>query len=651
MFSKILIANRGEIACRIISTAKKMGIKTVSVFSDADKFSKHVRLSDESMYIGKSASNESYLNIDAIINAAKESKAEAIHPGYGFLSENADFVDAVSKLGICFVGPSKKAISLMGDKIESKMLANKANVSTVPGFIGEVSSFKHAQEIANSIGYPVMIKASAGGGGKGMRVASNPEEVQDSLERAKSEAQSSFGDDRIFIEKLIQKPRHIEIQILADNFGNIIHLGERECSIQRRHQKVIEEAPSPFLDDKLRSYMGEKAIDLARAVGYTSAGTVEFIVDNKRNFYFLEMNTRLQVEHPVTELVTGVDIVEEMLRIADGQKLRLTQDKINFIGSAIECRAYAEDPARDFVPSIGRLIKYQEPSNLDRIRVDSGVFEGSEISRFYDPMIAKVISHGNSRESAINLMAEALDSFVIRGIRNNISFMRNILSVKSFIEGDYSTDFISEVWPGGYINLNHDENLIKYVIAIGAFIDCKFRYRDLDRSFLNMICFINQKKVKINYKFIKGICTVNFNNQILEVNSDWVPGEVLFGCLVNNDSYIAQVDLLDEGHKINLKGNEYNLQFRNENTSDLSAFMPIKEVPDLSKYLISPMPGLLIRVNVKEGDKVRKGESLVVIDAMKMENILVADKDSVIKKVLKKQDESLMMDDIIIEFE
>ncbi len=651
MFSKILIANRGEIACRVIRSAKRMGIKTISVFSDADRFANHVRLSDESMYIGKSESKESYLNLDAIIKAAKETKADAIHPGYGFLSENADFVDAVNKAGICFIGPSKEAISLMGDKIESKMLADKANVSTVPGFIGEVDGLKHAQEIADSIGYPVMIKASAGGGGKGMRVANNPQQVKDSLERARSEAQSSFGDDRIFIEKLIQQPRHIEIQVLADNFGNIIHLGERECSIQRRHQKVIEEAPSPFLDESLRSSMGEKAVDLARAVNYSSAGTIEFIVDNEKNFYFLEMNTRLQVEHPVTELITGVDIVEEMIRIANGEELRLNQQEVKFSGYAIECRAYAEDPARDFVPSIGRLIKYQEPNNIDKIRVDSGVSEGSEISRFYDPMIAKVISYGSSRKKAIDLMANALDSFVIRGIRNNISFMRNILSVDSFKEGNYSTDFISKVWPDGYIDSSLDEESFNIAIAIGAFIDCKFRYRHLTRSFVDMVCFINKKQIKLDYKYCDGVCTVHIGKVIYEVTSEWVPGEILFKCLVNNVSYLAQVDILNEGHKVNIKGNEYELKFRNEYTSNLTSFMPIKDDPDLSKYLISPMPGLLIRVGVEEGQKVRKGELLVVIDAMKMENILVADKDCVVKKVLKKQNDSLMIDDIIIEFE
>ena len=651
MFNKVLIANRGEIAVRIISTARKLGIKTVAIYSDADSNSMHVRVADESIRVGGASVKDSYLNSEAIINACIETGSEAVHPGYGFLSENPNFVNQLEKKGIIFIGPSSKVISSMGDKIEAKKIAEKANVSCVPGFLGEVVGLKHAKEIASKIGYPVMVKASAGGGGKGMRIASNEKDLESGLERAMSEAESSFGDDRVFIEKYIEEPRHIEIQIVSDVYGNTIYLGERECSIQRRHQKVIEEAPSPFLDEKTRQAMGEQAIELAKEVSYSSVGTVEFIVDKNKKFYFLEMNTRLQVEHPVTEFVTGIDLVEQMFRIASKEKLNLNQSDIDLKGWSIEARIYAENPNRDFVPSIGSLTKLVLPKESKNIRLDSGVEEGSEISRFYDPMIGKLITYGKDRKEALSYLSFALDNFLIKGIDHNINFIKNILNTNKFNKGEYNTNFISDTWPEGFNNIEPKNETIDFAIIASTIVYSKSNLRSKTIYENKIVAIIESNYIPITFNLKESNFHIEFENNIYEVYSDWLPGESIISFRINKNTYYANVDAFANEYKIEIKGSVLNLFLFPEHIAKLHRLMPVISKPDLSGYLLSPMPGLILSVPVSEGDKVETGQSLCIIDAMKMENVLVANKNKIIKKINVKQGDSVNTDQILLEFE
>ncbi len=663
MFDKILIANRGEIACRVIKSARKMGIKTVAVYSEADKDALHVQMADEAVHIGPAQSNQSYLVMENILKAIKDTGAQAVHPGYGFLSENAHFFDALNEAGIEFIGPEKLAIQAMGDKIESKKLAQKAGVNTVPGYTDVVRDTDHAVEIAAEIGYPVMLKASAGGGGKGMRVAWNEEECRDGFERATSEAKSSFGDDRVFIEKFIEEPRHIEIQVLADKHGNAIYLNERECSIQRRHQKVIEEAPSPFLDAATRKSMGEQAVALAKAVQYRSAGTVEFIVDKNRNFYFLEMNTRLQVEHPVTELITGVDLVEWMINIADGQELTIKQEDVKIDGWAMESRIYAEDPFRNFLPSTGRLIKYRPPIESDTVRVDTGVYEGGEISMFYDPMIAKLITHGANREEATANMRRALDEYYIRGVGHNISFLNAVMSKQRFIDGQLTTNFIAEEYPEGFDASMVPQQDPRKLVAVAAFMKRMETERETmisgqmeggrGRNIQDewVVLFNDEKyEITVTPNETEGY-DVTFENTQLHIRSEWTFGEPLFYGDINGHELCVQVDRLAVGYNLFNSGSQATVKVLTKRAAELNDLMPFKAPPDLSAFLLSPMPGLLLSVSVEEGQEVKAGEELCVIEAMKMENIMRAEKDGIVKKIHAEAGASLAVDQKIVEFE
>ena len=646
MFKKILIANRGEIACRVIRTAKRMGIRTVAVYSDADANGLHVEMADEAVHIGGAAAAQSYLNMDAVIRACRQTGADAVHPGFGFLSENSNFVAALEAAGIAFIGPTREAIGAMGDKIESKKLAEKAGVSTVPGFLGEVSDPDHAVKIAHQVGFPVMIKASAGGGGKGMRIARSDKEVREGFTRATSEAKASFGDDRVFIERYVETPRHIEIQVLADAHGNIVYLGERECSIQRRHQKVIEEAPSPFLDAKTRKAMGEQAVALAKAVNYRSAGTVEFIVDPQRNFFFLEMNTRLQVEHPVTEMITGLDIVEWMIRVAAGEKLPFRQKDVKLTGWAMEARIYAEDPSRNFLPSIGRLVRYQPPAEKNGIRVDAGTYEGDEISRFYDPMIAKLVAYGDDRAEAIAKMQDALARFVVRGCGTNVNFLSAVMANPRFQAGDMSTAFIEETWPDGFDGIVMDPPARYTAVAVAASIHARKVLR-------SGVATANWTATLAGGDYAVGIdsdgdLTINGTRYVVE--SAWRPGTILWDGTVNGAAVVAQVDRAAEGVKLTLSGAEAHVMFRSPRTAELAKLMPVKQPPDMSKFLLSPMPGLVVSVAVHEGQDVEAGEALAVVDAMKMENVLTAERKSTVSKVHAKPGDSLAVDQVILEF-
>ena len=686
MFKKILIANRGEIACRVIKTAKKMNIKTVAVYSDADRYAEHVRMADESVYLGKSPASESYLKPELIIKACKDKKCDALHPGYGFLSENANFAEALDKADIVFIGPSKKAIASMGDKIESKKIAKAAEINTVPGYIGVIQNKEKAVQIADEIGYPVMIKASAGGGGKGMRIAFSRDEVADGFERATSEAINSFGDERIFIEKFITEPRHIEIQVLADKHGNTIYLGERECSIQRRNQKVIEEAPSPFLDEVTRKKMGNQAVRLAEKVGYSSAGTVEFIVDKNKNFYFLEMNTRLQVEHPVTELITGVDLVEQMICIAYGEKLKLTQDKIVLNGSAIESRIYAENPYKNFLPSIGRLTKYHPPQEKTHddgsiTRNDTGVREGDEVSMFYDPMIAKLCSWGKTREISIKRMETALDNFLLEGIDHNIPFLSSILGSKRFKSGDLTTSFIENEYPDGF----HGRVLDKNEEWILSTLFLAYHLSELSEDFLIDNGVSEEWEVQIKNKNIASE-TINFQFKIKKslisrheiyikpLPLKNVPGIINDYIEVNlQKNYVtklvaANIKLFDTNKtsmpeliqcRINNTVPNLELSYRGVTLSALilpkhvanyhKYMKPIKII-DKSNLLLCPMPGKLIKLLVKEGDTVEEGQALCVVEAMKMENTLLAEKKCMINKIKFRQGDIVSVDETIMEF-
>ncbi len=661
MFDKILIANRGEIACRVIKTARKMGIKTVAVYSDADESALHVRMADEAVHIGASASAESYLRGERIIEACKETGAQAVHPGYGFLSENADFCEALDKASLTFIGPGVKAITSMGDKITSKRIADEAGVNTIPGYTDVIDGPDQAVEIARDIGYPVMLKASAGGGGKGMRVVYDDDECRDGFERAANEARSSFGDDRVFAEKFIEEPRHIEIQVLADTHGNAVYLGERECSIQRRHQKVIEEAPSPFLDEATRKAMGEQAIALARAVDYCSAGTVEFIVDADRNFYFLEMNTRLQVEHPITELVTNQDLVEHMIRVANGEELSITQDDIKLTGWALEARVYAEDPFRNFLPSIGRLVHYEAPEETDTVRVDTGIEEGSEVSMFYDPMIAKLVTYGHTREDAIDNMADALDAYYIRGVSHNISFLNALIMHPRFREGRLTTNFIAEEYPDGFhaADVPHSDPALPFAIAAMVHTAENRRAHEISgqtRRFepkLNSdwVVISGGERYPVTVNPVEHGCEVTHDDHIYRIKTDWKFGERVVHAEVNGQDVSIQLDPHKAGYKVFHRGAEQELQVLTPTAAALSEHMIEKVPPDLSKFLLSPMPGLLVRMSVFEGEEVKAGEELAVVEAMKMENSLRAEEDVVIAKVLAEEGDSLVVDQPILEFE
>ena len=661
MFKKILIANRGEIACRVIKTANKMGIKTVAVYSEADKDALHVKMADETVFIGAAAAAESYLVMDKILDAIDQTKADAVHPGYGFLSENADFANALKEKGVGFIGPNVRAIQAMGDKIESKKLASDAGVSTVPGYMGVIKDAKEAVKISKDIGYPVMLKASAGGGGKGMRIAFNDEEAEEGFTSATNEAISSFGDDRVFVEKFIEDPRHIEIQVMGDKHGNVIYLGERECSIQRRHQKVIEEAPSPFLTEEMRKQMGEQAVALSQVVDYDSAGTVEMIVDPKGGFYFLEMNTRLQVEHPVTELITGVDLVEQMIRSAAGEELTLSQDDIHLEGWAVESRVYAEDPLRNFLPSIGRIQRYAPPTDMEGVRIDTGIEEGSEISMFYDPMIAKLCTYAPTRDEAIALMSLALDSYYLRGISHNVGFLSAVMAHPRFKAGDLSTNFIAEEYPDGFLGADLSQASVDTLIAVALVANLREsdRQSTITGQMGNMplprrddwVVSLDDQDYPVRIEPSRLGWDVFFEGRFLNIQSDWHPGLPVFKGTVNGEAFSAEVDRIDGGYQLTHDGASLEAMVRTPRMAELAALMPEKIVPDTSRLLLCPMPGLIVSVAVEEGEEVFAGQTLAVVEAMKMENILRAEKDAVISKVNASAGDSFAVDQVIMEFE
>ncbi len=661
MFKKILIANRGEIACRIIRTARRMGIQTVAVYSDADRNALHVRMADEAVHIGPAPSAQSYLVAERIIQACKDTGAEAVHPGFGFLSERASFAEALAAAGIVFIGPNTHAITSMGDKIASKLLAQKAGVSTIPGFTGVIEGPDHAVKIAREIGYPVMLKASAGGGGKGMRVVRNDAQCRDGFTRATNEAVAAFGDGRVFAEKFIEDPRHVEIQVLADKHGNIIYLGERECSIQRRHQKVLEEAPSPLLDASTRKAMGEQAVALAKAVDYCSAGTVEFVTDQQRNFYFLEMNTRLQVEHPVTEMVTGVDLVELMIRVAAGEKLPLAQKDVKLKGWALEARVYAEDPFRNFLPSTGRLVRCQAPAASDSVRIDTGIEEGSEVSMFYDPMIAKLITWGETRGQAIERMQDALDAYYIRGVSHNIAFLNAVLSKERFREGRLSTGFIAEEYPEGFSAAHVPQDDPGLLIAAAACIHRRFMDRAArlsgqlpshERVVGNeFVVVIDRHHHAVTVQPVLGGFRVRLGAQDYEVHTEWQMGQALMCGSINREPVCIQVDRLGVRYRLTRRGSQVDAMVITPQAAAVERLMLEKQPPDLSKFLLSPMPGLLKRLAVKAGDEVKAGEELAVVEAMKMENSLRATDDAKIGKLLATEGQSLAVDQPILAFE
>ena len=657
MIKKILIANRGEIACRIIRTAKKMNIKTVAVYSDADKQADFVKQADESYFIGPSSPNESYLVIKKIIEIAKKSKSDAIHPGYGFLSENYNFVKALEKEKIKFIGPNKYAITKMGDKIESKNLATKLKLNVIPGHTEAIKDPKKAIKIAEKIGYPILLKASAGGGGKGMRIVESSNELEVNLKAAQSEALNSFGDDRVFIEKYITNPRHIEIQILCDKHGNQIHLGERECSIQRRYQKVIEECPSPFVDEDLRNAMAKQALKLAKEVKYDSAGTVEFVVDGNKNFYFLEMNTRLQVEHPVTELVTGVDLVEQMINCADGKKLNLKQKDISLNGWSVESRIYAEDPLKDFLPSIGRIIEYHEPQQMlenEIVRNDTGVSSGSDISIYYDPMISKLAVHSSTRIKAIDSMINALQQYYITGVDHNIAFLISTLKNKDFKSGNISTNFIKENYPKGY-NYNHgiNKSLINRFQQVAVFI-----YKKLNTSVdTHKISVISDKSsatfdTEINKASASLSITLNSKNKETHITSKWKINEKIMFINIDNELFFIKINKIHNFNKYSLTIEDCSLDLlvTPEKNQSLFDYMPEIKIEDLSKKLISPMPGLIKSVAVKKGQLVKRGDELVIIEAMKMENILKSEKDCTIEDVFIEEGSNVSTDEVLMTF-
>ena len=661
MFKKILIANRGEIACRVIRTARRMGIQTVAVYSEADKDARHVELADEGVCIGPAASKESYLVMDKIIAACKQTGAEAVHPGYGFLSENAEFSRRLEEEGITFIGPKHYSVGKMGDKIESKKLAMDAGVNTIPGHNAAISGPDEAVEIARKIGYPVMIKASAGGGGKGLRVAHDDKEAHEGFTACVNEARNSFGDDRVFIEKFVVEPRHIEIQLIGDAHGNTVYLHERECSIQRRHQKVIEEAPSPFIDPATRKAMGEQAVALAKAVNYESAGTVEFVVGADKSFYFLEMNTRLQVEHPVTENITGIDLVEQMIRVAAGEKLSFRQEDIKLQGWSMECRINAEDPFRGFLPSTGRLVKFQPPAEGNGVRVDTGVYEGGEISMYYDSMIAKLIVHGKGRQDAIQRMRDALNGFVIRGISSNIPFQAALLQHPRFCSGNFNTGFIADEYPQGFdaSMVPHDDPVLLAAVATFA------RLRYIERAVQiegqlaghgrkvsgEWVVVMGGKQYPLTTQAIEGGVAVTHEGKTYNIVSNWIFGELMFTGTVNGKPVSMQIERRGLRYRVSHFGLQVEPMVMTVRAAYLLSLMPEKLPPDMSKFLLSPMPGLLREIAVTEGQEVKAGEKLAVIEAMKMENLLRAEQDGKVSKIVAKPGASLSVDEVIIEFE
>ena len=665
MFEKILIANRGEIACRIIKTARKMGIKTVAIYSDSDKNALHMKMADEAFHVGPPPASQSYISIDKVMQAVRQSGAQAVHPGYGFLSENSKFAQALAAENVAFIGPSVEAIEKMGDKITSKKIAQDAGVSTVPGHMGLIDHAKAAVRISNEIGYPVMIKASAGGGGKGMRLAWNDAEALEGFQSSKNEAANSFGDDRIFIEKFVTQPRHIEIQILADSHGNCIYMGERECSIQRRNQKVVEEAPSPFLDQATRKAMGEQACALANAVGYVSAGTVEFIVDKDKNFYFLEMNTRLQVEHPVTELITGFDLVEQMIRIANDEVLNMAQGDVKLNGWAIESRLYAEDPYRGFLPSIGRLTRYRPPEECTNesciVRNDTGVFEGGEISMYYDPMIAKLCTWAPSRNLAIEQMSKALDRFEVEGIGHNLPFLSAVMNHEKFISGDTTTAFIEENYPDGFEGVTLGEGELRRIAASCAAMN---RVAEIRRTKISGRLDNHERKigndwvVNLQGQSFKVMITADpsgsdvlfEDNETLRVTGRWVPGQSLAEMSVGETNLVMKVKKISGGFRIRSGGADLKVHVRTPMQSKLAKLMLEKLAPDTSRLLLCPMPGLVVKVHVFEGEEVQEGQALCTIEAMKMENILRAERKGIVETLQASEGSSLAVDDVIMTF-
>jgi propionyl-CoA carboxylase alpha chain len=673
MFNKILIANRGEIACRVIRTARRLGIKTVAVYSEADRNALHVDMASDAICIGPAAASESYLNIDAIIDAVEESGADAVHPGYGFLSENAAFSERLDEVAVVFIGPKPNAMRVMGDKIESKIFAEKAGVPIVPGHAAAISTLVDAKKIASQIGYPVILKASAGGGGKGMRVVDTEKQIEEGLRASTAEALHSFGDDRVFVEKFIVNPRHIEVQVLGDSHGNYVHLGERECSIQRRHQKVIEEAPSPFVNEAMRADMGSQAIALAKAVGYQSVGTVEFIVDADKNFFFLEMNTRLQVEHPVTEFVTGLDLVEQMIKVAAGEKLEFDQGGVEIKGWSIESRLYAEDPTRGFLPAIGRLIEYREPvSNVfgtnKHVRIDGGVNEGDEITRFYDPMIAKLITNGETREEAIKYMRRALEEYYVRGVGNNLGFLAAVFANPRFVSGALTTNFIFEEFGDSFVpeETTHED------FGMLATIAAMMHRREMERN--NKITgrgisgsFLKREQYKFGDEWVAVVngeshpirIAVSESNKVevhtdgknYVIQSDWRPGRSLFDGLVNDEEVCMQVERTTTGFRVRHSGYEGEIRIMSSFAAELLSRMPQKVIVDNSKQLLSPMPGLLVSLEVEVGDQVKAGDPLAVVEAMKMENQLSAECEGIVAKVYLKPGDSLDVGQIILELE
>ena len=656
MLKKILVANRGEIACRVMRTAKKMGLQTVAVYSDADARAPHVLMADEAVRLGPPPAAESYLKADLILKAAKDTGADCIHPGYGFLSERESFARACADAGIAFVGPPPEAIAAMGDKIESKKLAKKAGVSVVPGFVGEIESTDHAVEIANGIGYPVMMKASAGGGGKGMRLAFSETDVRENFDSVRREGLSSFGDDRVFIEKFIEQPRHIEIQVLGDQHGNILYLGERECSIQRRHQKVVEEAPSPFVTPEMRKAMGEQAVALARAVGYYSAGTVELIVGADRSFYFLEMNTRLQVEHPVTECVTGLDLVEQMIRVAAGEELAFGQDDIQLKGWAIENRVYAEDPYRGFLPSTGRLVRYRPPAEGNGVRVDDGVVEGGQVSMFYDPMIAKLITYGKTRDEAADLQVAALDRFELEGLGHNIDFLSALMQHPRFRAGNLTTGFIAEEYPDGFHGAAAADGLTRSLAGIAALLNTAYltrtgeiegRLNGAPEPSADWVVLLDGAEHRVQMTDTGLIV----DDKPMVVDAPWEPGQKLVEAVVDGRPLSVQVKKKRGSWVMTTRGASHVVRVYTPRLAELSRHMIEKIPPDMSKYLLCPMPGLLTQLHVGVGDAVQAGQPLAVVEAMKMENILRAERAGTVKAVNFKAGDSLAVDAAILEFE
>ncbi|ETX29520.1 acetyl-CoA carboxylase biotin carboxylase subunit [Roseivivax isoporae] len=682
MFKKILIANRGEIACRVIKTARRMGIATVAVYSDADRNALHVAMADEAIHIGPAPANQSYIVIDRVMEAIRQSGAEAVHPGYGFLSENPKFAAALEEAGVAFIGPPVRAIEAMGDKITSKKIAQDAGVSTVPGYMGLIGDADEAVRISTEIGYPVMIKASAGGGGKGMRIAWDDAQAREGFQSSRNEAASSFGDDRIFIEKFVTQPRHIEIQVLADTHGNAVYLHERECSIQRRNQKVVEEAPSPLLDPETRAAMGDQAVALAKAVGYASAGTVEFIVDGDRNFYFLEMNTRLQVEHPVTELITGVDLVEQMIRVAAGETLPFAQGDLKIGGWAIENRLYAEDPYRNFLPSIGRLTRYRPPAEVAAgplsdagkwheagipegeaaVRNDTGVYEGGEISMYYDPMIAKLCTWGPTREAALARMRVALDAFEVEGIGHNLPFLSAVMDHPRFVAGDMTTAFIAEEYPDGFEGVSLDDAALRRIAAAAAAMN---RVAEIRRARISGTLDNHERRVGEHWNVaLQGTdydlsvaadregATVRFADGLSHrVTGAWTPGETLARMQVDGADLVLKVGKISGGFRLRSRGADLKVHVRSPRQAELARLMPEKAPPDTSKMLLCPMPGLVVKLHVGEGDEVQEGQALATVEAMKMENILRAERRSTVTRMHAAEGDSLAVDDVIMEFE